>query len=167
MWASARTIGRMVGLARTATLARVAAILVAVMLSGAPHVVAMHAPAEGHRCACKAHAGGDHECECAICRRAALEARSSDEKLPPCHRAAARNALAKSNSGGIRDGSQCIEGPCGSGSRPPVTISGIEPFCLPVSSLRALSPPQEARPAFTPRLQHRSPDPETPPPRAA
>jgi hypothetical protein len=142
-------------------------VLVAVSLSGAPRVLAMHAPVEGHRCACKAHAGSHHECECAICRKAALSAQASDQSLPQCHRAAARKALANTESTRSRDGTPCIEGTCGSGGRPAVMIAGVEPFCLPASGSQELVLAQEAYQQSSPRLLERSADPETPPPRAA
>lgn len=157
----------MVGLLRMAAVARLAAALVAVMLSGAPRVLAMHAPAETHRCTCRARAGGHHDCECAICRKAALTAQASDQAQPPCHRAAARKALASGASGGPRGDAPCLEGTCGNGTQPPVTIAGLEPFCLRVSGVAAVALPGETRPPFAPRLRDRSLDPETPPPRAA
>ena len=81
--------------------ARLAAALVAVVLSGAPGVLAAHAPVEGHRCACRAHVG-ERECDCAICRKAWLSAQASDESLPPCHRKAANGALARTRSASTR-----------------------------------------------------------------
>jgi hypothetical protein len=151
---------------RTGAVARIAAALVAVTLSGAPRVLAMNAPVEGHRCSCKAHAGGHHECECAICRKAALSAHASDRNVPPCHRAAARKALARDESA-RREGAPCIEGTCGTGGRPVVTIAGVEPFCPPPGDALAGLLAREERRQSSPRLLDRAHDPETPPPRAA
>ncbi len=149
---------------RTAAVARIAAALVAVTLSGAPRVLAIHAPVEGHRCSCKAHGGGHHDCECAICRKAALAAQASSENAPPCHRAAARRA--QSESPGSRH-VPCIEGTCGSGARPLITPAGIEPFCLPAQRVVILASGTEAQPVAADTVRDRSLEPETPPPRAA
>src|SRR5690349_2476259 len=110
--------------------ARLAAVLVAVTLTGTPRVLALHAPPERHRCSCAAHAGEHHECACARCRSAALTTQASDESLPPCHRAAAEKALAHAKSDASRR-APCVEGTCGSGARPTLTLAGVEPFCLP------------------------------------
>jgi hypothetical protein len=127
--------------ARTAAVARFAAALVALALSGAPHVLAMHAPPERHRCSCHAQGGAHHECECAICRKEALAAQATDESLPPCHRVAARKALSgRAEAGGRGHGAPCIEGTCGREGRLPVLVSGVEPFCGPAAA--------QATPAF-------------------
>ena len=149
----------------TAAVARVTAALVAVTLTGAPRVLALKAPAERHRCSCPAH-GNHHECECALCRKAALAVDATDETLPPCHRAAAQKALAGARTDASR-GAPCLEGTCGSGARPALTLAGVEPFCLPAGG--ALRVPLPARPlelSAGPRHE-RALEPETPPPRAA
>jgi hypothetical protein len=151
--------------ARMAAVARFAAALVAVTLSGAPRVLAMHAPVEGHRCSCRAHTGG-HECECAICRKAALTAQASDEKLPPCHRSAARKALSESEPVGQRS-APCVEGTCGGSGQPTMTPAGVEPFCMPSARAVALADRTERRPGAAGPACERPLEPETPPPRAA
>jgi hypothetical protein len=151
---------------RTAAVARIAAALVAVTLSGAPRALAIHAPVEGHRCTCKAHAGGHHECECAICRKAALRARASDESAPPCHRDAARRALSRSESSGSRD-VPCVEGTCGAGERPVTAAAGVEPFCIPAQRPAAIAGAPEAREIAAEPVHDRPLEPETPPPKAA
>ncbi len=148
-----------------AAVARVAAALVAVTLSGAPRVLAMHAPIEGHRCSCKAHSA-DHECECAICRKAALAAQASDESLPPCHRAAAKKALSESKPAEKRT-APCVEGTCGGSGQPTLTPAGVEPFCMPSSSSAALADRTERHTCAPAASCERPLDPETPPPRAA
>lgn len=142
---------------------RVVAAVVAVMLSGAPRVAALHAPVEGHRCTCRAGAGGEHRCSCVLCWRLAQAARSSDAKLRPCCRADARRQLAAERRGG---GAPCVEGVCGDGARPPVNVAGAEPFMLlrrttPGLTLAQalLAPPAEPAP-------ERALEPETPPPRS-
>jgi hypothetical protein len=152
--------------ARMAAFARLAAALVAVTLTGAPRVLALHAPAEKHRCACQAHAGGKHECECAQCHKAALTAQASDGSLPPCHRAAAQKALATPDPGRSR-GEACLEGTCGSGARPTLTLAGVEVFCLPASGALVLSLPEQPLPILAEPLPDRALEPETPPPKRA
>jgi hypothetical protein len=152
--------------AHKGTAARLAAALVAVALSGAPSVLALHAPVEGHRCVCRAHAG-ERECDCAICRKSWLSAQASDENLPPCHRAAAKGALARAKGAGSRDGAPCLEGTCGNLGHPTMTVAGIEPFCLPGGAAPALAVTRETRPPLAARLHGRARAPETPPPRAA
>jgi hypothetical protein len=151
---------------RRAPVARLAAALVAVTLSGAPRVLAMHAPVEGHRCSCRAHGGEHHECECAICRKAALTAQATDDKAPPCHRAAARKALSERAPTGSRN-EPCVEGTCGGSSQPTVTPAGMEPFCLPAAKAIALADRTEPRPLLAGAARERPLEPETPPPRAA
>lgn len=150
-----------------AAVARISAVLVAGALSGAPRVLAMHAPLEGHRCECKAQRGGNHhECECMICRRAALSAQATDEKVPPCHRAAARKALSERAPAGPRS-EPCIEGTCGRAGEPTTTAAGVEPFCLPVAAAVALVDRTEPRQIVADAARDRALEPETPPPRAA
>lgn len=149
-----------------AVFARLAAALVAVTLTGAPRVLAMHAPAEQHRCMCQAHAGGHHDCECALCHKATLAAQATDETLPPCHRTAARKELASAATGKSR-GEPCVEGTCGSGARPQLTLAGVEVFCLPASGALVLSVPERPLPVLVEPLPDRALEPETPPPKRA
>jgi hypothetical protein len=151
---------------RMAAVARLAAALVAVTISGAPRVFAMHAPVEGHRCSCRAHGGEHHECECAICRKAALAAQASDEKAPPCHRAAARKALSERAPTGSRS-VPCIEGTCGGSSQPTMTPAGVEPFCLRSAEAVVLAGRIEPPASLADAARERPLEPETPPPRAA
>ncbi len=155
----------MLAQARTAAVAQVAAALVAATLSGAPRVLAMHAPAAGHRCSCRAH-GANHECDCAICRKAALAAQASDERLPPCHRAAARKALSHGEPAG-GGGAPCVEGTCGGSAQPAMTFAGVEPFCMPPGTAVAVADRTEQRPSTGDPARERPFEPETPPPRAA
>ena len=147
-------------------MARLAATLVAVTLSGAPRVLAMHAPAAGHRCSCRPHRGGNHQCDCAICKKAALATQASDERLPPCHRAAARTALSQHEPAGQR-GAPCVEGTCGGSAQPTMTLAGVEPFCMPSATAVAVAGRSERRPSATCPAHERPLEPETPPPRAA
>jgi hypothetical protein len=159
--------GLTIGLVHLATpigpLARVAAALLVVALSGLPRLAAQFAPADCHVCRCKAHEPG-HECPCALCRKAALEARATNEKSPPCHRAAARVELARSKRGPC---DPVVDGNCGGTGHTPFVLGGVEPFLVSsVGSLgvilyseRILISPGCAR-----ELSRRPP---TPPPRTA
>lgn len=151
--------------ARTAVVARIAAALVALALSGVPRALALPAPETGHRCSCKSH-HGNHECECPICRRAALAALASDEKLPPCHRAAARKAQAREERAARRT-FPCIEGACGGSGQPVLAPVGTEPFFTPSALAVARAERTEFRPCATTAARERSLEPETPPPRPA
>lgn len=110
-----RALDRMLLRVRLAGAARLA-----VSLSGGPRVLALNAPVEEHRCSCGAQRGEHHECECAICRKAALTAQAEDEKAPPCHRAAARKALSERTRQGSRS-VPCFEGICGGSGQPKMT----------------------------------------------
>lgn len=157
------TVFPMLRQARIAWFARLAAVLVAATLTGAPRVLAQHAPAERHRCTCKAGEGGHHhECECALCHKAALRAQASDAAQPPCHRAAAQKELAA----GQRPPGACVEGTCGSGARPTLTLAGVEVFCLPASGGGAITLPDRPLPALAAPSLERALEPETPPPKA-
>jgi hypothetical protein len=150
---------------RAVAVARIAAALAAVTLTGVPRVLALHAPAETHRCSCRANAGSHHECECAICRKAALAAQASDERAPPCHRAAARQALSRGAPPGSRE-APCFEGTCGGAGRAPMTFPGVEPFCLPVPPAVRVTIAPPARAVSADPVRDRALEPETPPPRA-
>jgi len=151
---------------RMATVARVAAALVAVMLSGGPHALALMASAEAHRCCCRSHGSPQHECDCAMCRRAALAEQAKDDKAPPCHRAAARKALSRGCSPGSRS-APCVEGTCGSSNGPVTTPAGIEPFPIPAATLLAATSRQEWLVDGVQAVRRRPLEPEKPPPRAA
>lgn len=148
---------------RMAALARIAAALVAVALSGAPRVVALSAPPERHRCTCPVHAGGEHACDCALCHKAALASRASDPGLPPCHRAAAQRELTADARNPAS--APCIEGTCGSGARPTQTLAGVEVFCLSPSGPAVVVVPERPVPTCAAPAPERATEPETPPPR--
>ena len=156
----------MLGRACQASFARVAAILVAATLTGTPRVLALYAPAETHRCSCKLHASDHHECECALCQRAALAARTADTKAPPCHRAAARNALSRSEQGRSRR-EPCVEGRCGFPGGPITRAAGVEPFYPRAPGIPALMGRDETLPERVSALRRSTVEPETPPPRVS
>jgi hypothetical protein len=150
----------------SSAVARASAALLAVALSGAPRVAALHAPIEGHHCECRS--GGEHHLDCAACRRTALAARAGDAKLPECHRAAARKALAEREpAGGAPGGGPRLERACGGSSQPALTAGGIEPYLLPAAKAPAFAPRGERTPAAGTGASERPLAPETPPPRPA
>jgi hypothetical protein len=152
--------------ARTAAFARVAAAIVAATLSGAPRVLALHAPAEAHACRCRARGDGAHACDCALCRKASLAADPRGGRPPSCHGAVAPAALARTRAGGSRPGA-CVEGTCGGAAGAAVALAGVEPFCLPVAAAPRLSHAWQERAPFRATPHERSIPPETPPPRPA
>lgn len=151
---------------RMVAVARVAAALVAVTLSGVPRVLALHAPAERHRCTCQAHSAA-HECDCALCHKAALLVQAGDESLPPCHRAAAQRELASADRGEKTRGEPCVEGTCGSGARPTLTLAGVEVFCVPASAPVVIAVPERPLRTVVEPVPERALEPETPPPKPA
>jgi len=149
----------------TGATARASAAILALALSGAPRIAALHAPPEAHHCACPAGKDGHHECSCALCRRAALAAKSSNDALPPCHRAAALDALTAAD-GASRE-VPCIEGTCGNEDGHGLTVPGGHPFCLPVvKSLVHLIRVERRTPSVR-SLSGLAQEPPTPPPRVA
>lgn len=157
------TLRQVTAAAHMPVVARVAAALVAIALSGAPRVAALHAPAKRHVCTC-AHAGDHAQCGCVLCRRAAIAAQASSASGRPCCRSAARQQLAAERRA---PAVPCVEGTCGGGAQAPVTFAGVEPFCpprQPVFAGRVTAEP--IRHAVAPPRE-RAVAPETPPPRSA
>jgi len=148
-----------------AAIARVSAAILALALTGAPRLAALHAPPEAHHCACPASRDGHHECTCALCRRASLAARASNDALPPCHRAAARDALSDAEKGSRE--MPCIEGTCGDPVGQVVTVHGGEPYCLPRTTPIVHRLLVELRPPSATALRGLTTEPPTPPPRPA
>jgi hypothetical protein len=143
--------------------ARIAAAMVAMVLSGAPRVAALHAPGKRHVCTC-AHAGDHAQCGCVLCRRAALNARTSSPSARPCCRGAAKKELAAERRAAT---TPCVEGTCGAGAQPSVAFAGVEPFCPPRQPVDRLRGTAEPLRQVTAQPRDRAVDPETPPPRAA
>lgn len=147
--------------------ARFMAALAAATLAGAATgLPAASDPEEGHRCSCNERYGEAHECECVLCRAAALIARAADDRLPPCHRAAAKRELLESAPPGGRDAPTlaCV---CGDPPDPASTPAGLGQYVLAagraVADAERPAPrrPGEADPVTAGRLE-----PETPPPRS-
>src|SRR5512140_3320871 len=149
---------------RMAAGARLAAALLAVPLTGATTRLPPHAQAGVHRCTCSERPGERHECDCALCRAAALMAQASDEKAPPCHRAAARKALVESAPTGSRDAPsfECI---CGEPAESEATPAGLGPFCSTADRAVTMGDRTEARqPSAGDPAREGPAEPETPPP---
>ncbi len=146
---------------------QLAAVLVAVGLSGAaPLLEAPHAEAT-HRCQCPKGAG-HHDCDCPLCQAEAVRAASqAGAKVPPCHLALARKVRAAKSEGDAR---RAASGPvlastCGSGDHrfdpPPVVPLSTVPEA-PVVAVHADAARLDDRlgePLGVPV------EPETPPPR--
>lgn len=148
--------------------ARLIAALTAVTLAGAAvGLPAARGQGEGHRCTCHERYGEEHECECVLCRAAALIARASDEGLPPCHRAAAQRELLASEAAGRRD-APTIACVCGEPPEPESTPAGLGQYCLAADRgiADAVRPAPRLAPADPPVTAGRH-EPETPPPRSA
>src|SRR5512138_2539328 len=148
-------------LLRRRAVARAAAIAVALATSGLARAVPPF-PVGSHHCRCSAH-GEDHVCACPVCAAAARRARLAHiEDLPPCHRAAARAALAASDAQRGRD--PCVLPTCGApweSAASPQT----EPFPVPAASALARAAwcaPLEWSAAAAPDVPS---VPEVPPPR--
>jgi hypothetical protein len=156
----------MLHLARSAAVSRIAAMLVAVTVSGAPRVLAMSAPAERHQCSCHAHRAGDHACDCALCRRSGISTAPDDRQVPTCHRSAVPKVAQGARPVGGRE-TPCVEGTCGGAGRPAPEVLGAAPFCLPDGGTLVVALEPESRPMRARRLLARALEPETPPPRAA
>jgi len=147
---------------RTTGVARIAAALLGLSLSGVPRVVALQARPEPHRCHCRHRAG--EECECALCRRAALLAQASSEDAPPCHRAAAQKAL----SGATRSGTApCLEGACSRNDHPLPSMAGGDVYCVSGDhALPRVWGPRDMGLPMADRERSEPREPATPPPRS-
>lgn len=143
-----------------------AALLLALSMSGVVRVVP---PLIGpHRCACRAHGEG-HECACPVCAAAARRAREGKlDELPPCHRGAAKRALAEEEEARARR--RALPGvlpTCGTPEGDPAPPPAADPFPLPGRPAVALA--EWSRPLELPSLAPRSAPrrPAVPPPRPA
>lgn len=149
---------------RTLAPSRLAAAVLALALTGAPGIAGLHAPEAEHRCTCRAEAGV-HACACVRCHAAAAAARrASEERAPPCHRAAPSRPVPPPE----RDGrAPCWTGSCGSPDPAAASPLALEAFLVPAAAALPAPPPagRVALPAGEGRELPLWPD--TPPPRAA
>lgn len=145
-------------------LSSVAAVAVALALSGVPQALGPPERTGVHRCHCPA---GRHEGDCPLCHAQAAAA-VDDAKLPPCHREAARQAKARlRESEHRRASSPRLVSTCGSEDgrlRPPpaserftVPAGRVIAVCTFTTEIRATVEAPRAVPSV----------PETPPPRRA
>jgi hypothetical protein len=140
---------------------RAAALLVALALSGIPQLADALAPHPAHRCACPGHGPGE-VCSCRLC---VLKARRNAEKLPPCHRLAARKTEAADEA--QRRAGPCLSGTCAPSPDGRLATEGVAPFEIPPAPRRCAvargwSPPRDATALPGPTRR-----PELPPPRLA
>jgi hypothetical protein len=148
--------------ASSAPVARVAAAVLAVLLSGAPRVLQLEAPLERHRCVCR-HAAGER-CSCGQCSRAAALARARANAVARCHRAPAQGPRQERSP---QRSAPCIEGACGGDrARALTSVAAIDPFALPTAPASPTTTPSR-RVRLPPAASGDAdpPEPETPPPR--
>ena len=146
-----------------------AAVVVSIALSGAPQAIASLEPVHGHRCQCPVR-HGVHDCDCPLCHLEAsrLGADAADDpSLPPCHRAMAKKARARSQETSQRQAERgpCLTSACGTPDgplRPPPTA---EQFLIPEGPRVALLPTSAELGAPGAVARTAALDPETPPPR--
>ncbi len=155
----------MLGTARSLIASRLSAVVVAFALSGGLPLVEGdgqdHAP---HRCHC--HHGPGEFCICSRCLRAPSAATDAElEKLPPCHRAAARAARDRTAQAS-RSGRPMLTGCCSTPGPQRATLAAADPFVLPPAlRLPAAGGGEDLRRSgVEPRDARR--EPPTPPPRA-
>jgi len=150
-------------LARASRLGRLAAVLVALALTGLPRLAALAAPEEAHRCSCRAH-GSEHDCTCAKCAAIAAKARQAAEAAtPPCHAPPPGVAAPQRQA----PPGPCITGSCGAPEEPRPAVNGIDLFTLADEAPSPAPPPTAALRAPLPGPLQNPQLPETPPPRAA
>jgi len=122
----------MLPLLRRLPVARAAALLIVLTMSGVARAVPPVAVGP-HRCTCSA-GGRDHVCACRACNAAARRAREQHvEGLPPCHRAAAWKELGAADAEKTR--APCFLATCGVPPWQPVTAPALEPFPLVATPL--------------------------------
>lgn len=147
---------------RRRRLSRLGAGLLVLALAGIPRLAVQAAPEPAHRCQCPRHAPGE-ECSCPQCRAAARRAQEAElEKLPPCHRAAARQAAQAERD---EPAGPCLRGSCGNPEDHPATATGLDPFTLPGGSGPPAAPVAGRAPLGAPTALQVPQVPETPPPR--
>ena len=164
---------------RVRAVSRLLAALVAFGLTGGlPYVEARPIEAP-HSCHC--HHGPGEVCICAQChRRTAAPDPAAEaaelEKLPPCHRAAAKAARAREDQARAAQAREAqrpgtdqpmFTGCCNSPVQVPATLATPEPFLLyPAVEVDEPGRPERPLASLNAALDHRGEIP-TPPPRAA
>jgi hypothetical protein len=151
---------------RTSAVARAAAALLAVALSGAPRAAEALRPEKPHRCQCR-HGAGER-CTCPVCAARVRKAkRDALAELPPCHRAGAERALAAEEAHERRDReAPCVQGDCGSKDPLAPPRASAESFTLPDPPVIGRAVQSRVAAAVGPGDGVDAPVPEPPPPRA-
>lgn len=157
----------MVRAVRTSLPGRLGAVVVALVLTGAP-ALAAHPETTEHRCQCKGHSRV-HECECARCHEATPKAqrRSAAAQDPPCHRAVAKDekrAPPRELAGG-----PCMRGVCGGTEQQHgAPLTPLDAFTREPALASSGTLPAGGRVDRPSGMRREAPSvPETPPPRAA
>jgi len=150
-------------------ISRLAAVVLALALSGAVRVAAAQESHEGtHRCSCPT-SHGVHECACPRCQSAAAAPAPPAEelaKLPPCHRAlfAARAAAAR-KAPAPRPDQDCASPLCSLPDGRLAAAPQTDTFLLPEPPRLAVAAWSEPLPAVRRGCDATLPSPEPPPPR--
>jgi hypothetical protein len=145
---------------RTWSLSQWGAALVALGMTGVPHLTVR--PEPGHRCQCRAHAPGQ-ECECPMCRAKHPVPGSGRAGSPPCHGMSAPSGAPGTSS--EPDDAPRIRGGCSSSEVARVMSSSLPPVILAERGSAPGGSPGERVRQDRSRAQHLAVDPETPPPR--
>jgi len=147
-------------------LRRLAAVALVLQLSGAASLIS-RASADEHHCQCSLMGkAGSRQCSCPICKLAALRAKANDASLPPCHRAAALQALEQELARPENGGAPCLGSDCGESRRYLGGNTSSEPFLLPRTPILRYVPTLERRRESPRAPAWIEPAPELPPPRA-
>jgi hypothetical protein len=157
----------MMGLVHTVS-SRLAAVAVALALSGVPHLVEGPEHHEGHRCQCPVR-NSARECDCPLCHQEAArlgKVAAGHPSQPPCHRAPAALARAEASKKAQQAATEpCLSSSCGTTDGKLLPVPAAERFLVPggweisvVEVVRDVTSVQ-VLPASLLR------EPETPPPR--
>jgi len=137
---------------RASTCARVVAAVIALLLSGAPRLVAARSPDRSHGCACR---HGANRCQC--CSRGPL---AGKKQAPPCHRSGGKNRRQPSSVGA------CL-GSCGD-DVPEARVqqqSGTDLFTIPGGGQGSASARADTLSLPRQEQHEHAQEPDTPPPR--
>ena len=163
----------MLGLAHRMA-SQLAAVAVALALSGAPALVEPTSPGKGHRCQCPVK-NGHHDCACPLCHAEAAhldKSAADDPRLPACHRALAakkRSEASQADRAAKRRAATdpAVTSSCGTSDprfrAPPGTDRFMAPPAWQLPGRSATVEVAAVRALLLCALR----EPETPPPRAA
>jgi len=147
---------------------RLAAVLLALALSGAVRVAAAQETHEGtHRCSCPT-SHGVHDCACPKCQSAAAAPAPSAEelaKLPPCHRALFAAKAAARKVPAPRPDQDCASPLCSLPDGRLAAAPQVDTFLVPEPPRLVVSAWSEPLTAVRAGCEAIQPSPEPPPPR--